>query len=141
MRRGGSRACSTRSIHFRSPTRTATASVICRGSSITSTTSQWLGVDAIWLSPITVSPNADWGYDVADYCAVQPEMGTLAAFDALVAAAHERDIRVVLDFVPNHTSEQHEWFVDARSSQTRAASRLVPLGRRGAPTDRRRTTG
>ncbi len=77
----------------------------------------WLGVDAIWLSPVTVSPNADWGYDVADYRAVQPEMGTLAAFDALVAAAHERGIRVVLDFVPNHTSEQHEWFVDARSSK------------------------
>ena len=77
---------------------------------------QWLGVDAIWLSPVTVSPNADWGYDVADYCAVQPEMGTLATFDALVAAAHERGIRVVLDFVPNHTSEQHEWFVNARSS-------------------------
>ena len=55
---------------------------------------QWLGVDAIWLSPITVSPNADWGYDVADYCAVQPEMGTLAAFDELVAPAHERGIRV-----------------------------------------------
>ena len=79
---------------------------------------EWLGVDAIWLSPITVSPNVDWGYDVADYCAVQPEMGTLAAFDALVAAAHRRGIRVLLDFVPNHTSEQHPWFVDARSSRT-----------------------
>src|SRR6478672_7552123 len=79
---------------------------------------QWLGVDAIWLSPITVSPNADWGYDVADYCAVQPEMGTLAAFDELVAAAHRKAIRVLLDFVPNHTSEQHPWFVDARSSRT-----------------------
>ena len=79
---------------------------------------QGLGIDAVWLSPITVSPNADWGYDVADYCAVQPDMGTLATFDALVAAAHQRAIRVVLDFVPNHTSEQHEWFVDARSSRT-----------------------
>ncbi|HEV7527189.1 MAG TPA: alpha-amylase family glycosyl hydrolase [Acidimicrobiia bacterium] len=79
---------------------------------------EWLGVDAIWLSPITVSPNADWGYDVADYCAVQPEMGTLAAFDELVAAAHQRGIRVVLDFVPNHTSELHPWFVDSRSSKT-----------------------
>jgi alpha-glucosidase len=78
----------------------------------------WLGIDAIWLSPITVSPNADWGYDVADYCAVQPDMGTLAAFDALVAAAHQRAIRVVLDFVPNHTSEEHEWFVDSRSART-----------------------
>jgi len=79
---------------------------------------QWLGVDAIWLSPITVSPNADWGYDVADYCAVAPDLGTGAEFDELVAAAHERGIRVLLDFVPNHTSDQHEWFVDSRSSRT-----------------------
>jgi alpha-glucosidase len=79
---------------------------------------QWLGVDAIWLSPITVSPNADWGYDVADYCAVQPDLGTLAGFDALVADAHERGIRVLLDFVPNHTSEEHPWFVESRSSRT-----------------------
>jgi alpha-glucosidase len=81
---------------------------------------QWLGIDAIWLSPITVSPNADWGYDVADYCAVQPEMGTIAEFDALVAEAHARDIRVLLDFVPNHTSEEHPWFVDSRSSRSAA---------------------
>jgi alpha-glucosidase len=79
---------------------------------------QWLGVDAIWLSPITVSPNADWGYDVADYCAVQPDLGTMADFEELVSALHERGIRVLLDFVPNHTSEEHEWFVDARSSRT-----------------------
>jgi alpha-glucosidase len=78
----------------------------------------WLGVDAIWLSPITVSPNADWGYDVADYCAVQPEVGTLSGFDDLVAAAHAKGIRVLLDFVPNHTSDRHPWFVDARSSRT-----------------------
>jgi alpha-glucosidase len=81
---------------------------------------QWLGVDAIWLSPITPSPNVDWGYDVADYCAVQPEMGTLESFDALVAGAHERGIRVLLDFVPNHTSVEHPWFVDSRSSRTAA---------------------
>jgi alpha-glucosidase len=79
---------------------------------------QWLGVDAIWLSPITVSPNADWGYDVADYCDVQPDLGTLAVFDELIAQAHERGIRVLLDFVPNHTSDQHQWFIDARSSKT-----------------------
>ena len=77
---------------------------------------QWLGVDGIWLSPITVSPNADWGYDVADYCAVQPEMGTLADLDVLVAAAAERGIKVLLDFVPNHTSEEHPWFVESRSA-------------------------
>jgi alpha-glucosidase len=77
---------------------------------------EWLGVDGIWLSPITVSPNADWGYDVADYCAVHPDLGTMAAFDLLVARAGARGIRVLLDLVPNHTSEEHPWFVDSRSS-------------------------
>jgi alpha-glucosidase len=78
----------------------------------------WLGIDAIWLSPITVSPNADWGYDVADYCEIQPDLGPARDFDELIAEAHRRGIRVLLDFVPNHTSEQHEWFVDARSSKS-----------------------
>ncbi len=81
---------------------------------------RWLGVDAIWLSPITVSPNADWGYDVADFRAVEPELGTMADFAELVAAAHERDIRVLLDFVPNHTSDRHPWFVEARASRDSA---------------------
>ena len=79
---------------------------------------QWLGVDGIWLSPITVSPNADWGYDVADYVAVEPELGTMADVDRLIAEANRRDIRVLMDLVPNHTSEQHPWFVDSRSSRT-----------------------
>jgi alpha-glucosidase len=79
---------------------------------------QWLGVDGIWLSPITVSPDADWGYDVADYCAVHPDLGTIETFDRLVAAARQRGIRVLLDIVPNHTSDQHPWFIDARSSRT-----------------------
>ncbi|MDR3651170.1 MAG: alpha-amylase family glycosyl hydrolase, partial [Acidimicrobiales bacterium] len=79
---------------------------------------EWLGVDGIWLSPITVSPNADWGYDVADYRAVQPDLGTMETFDDLVARAHERRIRVLLDIVPNHTSERHPWFVRSRSSTT-----------------------
>jgi alpha-glucosidase len=78
---------------------------------------EWLGIDAIWISPITVSPNADWGYDVADYCDVDPALGTLADLDALVAAAAARDIEVVLDLVPNHTSIEHPWFVDARTSR------------------------
>ena len=77
----------------------------------------WLGVDAIWVCPITVSPDTDWGYDVADYCAVQPVLGTLEDVDKLVAEAGARGIRVVLDLVPNHTSDQHPWFVDARSSR------------------------
>jgi alpha-glucosidase len=79
---------------------------------------QWLGVDGIWLSPITVSPNADWGYDVADYVGVEPELGTMADVDRLIAEANRRDIQVLMDLVPNHTSEQHPWFVDSRSSRT-----------------------
>ncbi len=77
---------------------------------------QWLGVDGIWLSPITVSPNADWGYDVADYRAIQADLGTSADVDRLIAEAGRRGMRVLLDLVPNHTSEQHPWFVDSRSS-------------------------
>jgi alpha-glucosidase len=69
-----------------------------------------LGVDAIWIGPCFVSPQVDHGYDVADYRAIDPLFGTLADMDALVAAAHARGIRVVLDFVPNHTSDQHPWF-------------------------------
>jgi alpha-glucosidase len=76
-----------------------------------------LGIDAIWLSPITVSPNADWGYDVSDFTAVQPDLGTMSEFDELIVEAHRRDIRILLDFVPNHTSERHPWFVDSRSSK------------------------
>ncbi len=79
---------------------------------------EWLGIDGIWLSPITLSPNADWGYDVADYCAVEPDLGTIELFDALVAGAGRRGIRVLMDLVPNHTSEEHPWFVDSRSSKT-----------------------
>ena len=79
---------------------------------------EWLGVSGIWLSPITVSPNLDWGYDVADYRAIQPDLGTDADVDELIAQAGRRGIRVLLDFVPNHTSDQHPWFVDSRSSRT-----------------------
>src|ERR671915_343194 len=64
----------------------------------------WLGVDAIWLSPIYPSPMADFGYDVADYCDVHPMFGSLADFDRLLAEAHRRNLKVILDFVPNHTS-------------------------------------
>jgi alpha-glucosidase len=79
---------------------------------------EWLGVDAVWLSPITVSPDKDWGYDVADYRDVQPAFGTLADFDELVSRARDRGIRIVLDLVPNHTSDRHPWFLDARRSTT-----------------------
>ncbi len=76
-----------------------------------------LGVDAIWLSPIFPSPMADHGYDVADYCDIDPMFGDLDAFDRLLAEAHGRDLRVILDWVPNHTSEAHPWFVESRSSR------------------------
>jgi alpha-glucosidase len=73
-----------------------------------------LGVDAIWLSPIHPSPNRDWGYDVSDYENVHPDYGTLADFDALLAAAHDRGIRIILDEVLCHTSDEHAWFKDSR---------------------------
>ncbi len=76
-----------------------------------------LGVDAVWLSPIFPSPMADFGYDVADYCDVEPMFGTLADFDRLLAAAHARGLRLLLDLVPNHTSDQHKWFIESRSSR------------------------
>jgi alpha-glucosidase len=79
--------------------------------------SDTLGIDAIWLSPFFPSPNADFGYDIADYCAVDPLFGDLATFDRLVAAAHERGIRIIIDYVPNHCSSQHPWFQEARSSR------------------------
>jgi len=77
---------------------------------------EWLGIRAIWLSPITVSPNADFGYDVADYYDVDPSLGTMADLDALVAAAAARGIGVLMDLVPNHTSDEHPWFVASQSS-------------------------
>lgn len=77
-----------------------------------------LGVDAIWLSPFYPSPMKDYGYDVADYCDVDPLFGDLGVFDRLLADAHQRDLRVLIDWVPNHTSDQHPWFLDARSSRT-----------------------
>ncbi len=76
-----------------------------------------LGVDAIWISPIFPSPMIDFGYDVSDYTGIDPIFGTLDDFDALVAAAHSRNLKVILDFVPNHSSDQHPWFVAARSSR------------------------
>jgi alpha-glucosidase len=77
---------------------------------------QWLGVDGLWLSPVTPSPDDDFGYDVSDYCDVQPVLGDLAALERLIAEADGRGIAVVLDIVPNHSSDRHPWFVDARSS-------------------------
>jgi alpha-glucosidase len=76
-----------------------------------------LGVDAVWLSPFYRSPMADFGYDVADHCDVDPLFGTLADFDRLLHEAHERGLQVLVDWVPNHTSDQHPWFIESRSSR------------------------
>jgi alpha-glucosidase len=77
-----------------------------------------LGVDALWLSPIFASPMADFGYDISDYTAIDPLFGSMADFDALLAAAHARALKVILDFVPNHTSIEHAWFKESRASKT-----------------------
>ena len=76
-----------------------------------------LGVDALWLSPIFPSPMADFGYDVSDYKNVHPMFGTLAEFDELLAEIKRRDMKLILDYVPNHTSDEHPWFKDSRSSR------------------------
>jgi alpha-glucosidase len=81
-------------------------------------TERSLGIDAIWLSPIYPSPLRDLGYDIADYCGIHPDFGDMAAFDRLLKEAHRRGIRVILDFVPNHSSDQHPWFIESRSSRT-----------------------
>ena len=79
-----------------------------------------LGVDGVWLSPVHPSPNADWGYDVADYEGVHADLGTLEDLDALLAEADRLGLRVLLDLVPNHTSTAHPWFVDARTARDAA---------------------
>jgi alpha-glucosidase len=78
---------------------------------------QWLGVDAFWLSPFYPSPLHDGGYDVSDYCDVDRRLGTLEDFDRLLVEAHARGMRLLVDWVPNHTSDQHPWFQDALSSR------------------------
>ena len=80
----------------------------------------WLGVDAIWISPFYPSPMADFGYDVSDHAAVHPLFGTLADFDRLVAAARRLGLRIIVDFVPNHVSSEHPWFLESRRSRTSA---------------------
>ena len=76
-----------------------------------------LGFDCIWLSPFYKSPMKDFGYDVADYCDVDPIFGTLEDFDELLAEAHRLGLKVIIDFVPNHTSDQHPWFLESRESR------------------------
>ncbi len=93
---------------------------------------RWLGVDALWLSPIYPSPMADFGYDISDYTAVDPLFGTLQDMDALIQQAHSRDLKLILDFVPNHTSDEHPWFREARVSRE-SAKRAWYIWRDPAP--------
>jgi alpha-glucosidase len=92
---------------------------------------QDLGIDAIWLSPFYTSPQRDAGYDVADYCDVDPRFGTLADFDAMLAEAHARGIRVIIDLVPNHSSDEHAWFRAALAAPAGSAERARYLFRDG----------
>lgn len=91
-----------------------------------------LQVDAIWISPIFPSPMRDFGYDVSNYCDIAPQFGSLADFDSLLIAAHAAGLKVILDFVPNHTSDQHPWFRESRSS-TRSKKRDWYIWREGKP--------
>jgi alpha-glucosidase len=100
----------------------------------------WLGVDAIWISPIFPSPMADFGYDVADYVDIDPLFGTLADFDELLRQAHDRDSRVGLDYVPNHTSDRHAWFLASRSARDNP-QRDWYIWRDARPDGSRPTTG
>lgn len=78
---------------------------------------KWLGIDAIWLSPVFKSPNDDNGYDISDYCDIMDEFGTMADMEKLIEEAKKRDIRIIMDLVPNHTSDEHAWFVESRKSK------------------------
>ncbi|WP_300344316.1 glycoside hydrolase family 13 protein [Nesterenkonia sp.] len=96
---------------------------------------QQLGVDAVWLSPFMTSPQRDAGYDVADYCDVDPLFGTLEDFDQMLAAAHQRGIRVIVDLVPNHSSDQHEWFQQALQAGPGSPERARYIFRDGSGPD------
>jgi len=97
---------------------------------------EWLGIDAVWLCPIYPSPMLDFGYDISDYCDVDPLFGTLGIFDELMTKLHARGIRLLLDFVPNHSSAQHPWFVEScasRASKKRDWYVWADPGRDGGP--------
>ena len=98
---------------------------------------QWLGIDCIWLLPMYASPLRDGGYDISDFYAVHPDYGTIADVRRFIDAAHERGMRVIADLVLNHTSSDHPWFQESRTSPTVAEARLVRVvghGRALSPT-------
>jgi hypothetical protein len=100
---------------------------------------RWLGIDAVWLTPIFPSPMLDLGYDIADFCGVDPAFGSLQQFDALVTELHRHGIRLILDFVPNHSSEKHPWFAESRRAI--AQSGIGMFGPTLVSTGDRPTTG
>ena len=120
---GGGTPSSTRSTCPASPIPTATASATCEGIRGRLGYLELLGVDALWLSPIYASPMVDNGYDITDHRSVDPAWGDLDAFDELIADAHAHGIRVTVDLVPNHTSDQHPWFRAALASPTGSPER------------------
>ena len=91
-----------------------------------------LGVDVVWLNPVYQSPNDDNGYDISDYRAIMREMGTMAEFDAMLEGLHRRGIKLIMDLVVNHTSDEHPWFRQSRSSRDNPVPRLLPLVAGGA---------
>ena len=113
-----------------SRTPTATASAICAGIAARLDYLAALGVDVLWLSPVYPSPQDDNGYDISDYQDIEPVFGTLEDFDALLAGVHERGMKLVMDLVVNHTSDEHPWFVESRA---RAATTRSATGTGGAP--------
>jgi alpha-glucosidase len=78
----------------------------------------WLGVDAVWISPFFPSPMADFGYDITEYCGVDPLFGSMQDVDRLLGEAHRQGLKVIFDFVPNHSSDRHPWFLESRSSRS-----------------------
>lgn len=78
---------------------------------------KWLGIDAVWISPVFTSPMADFGYDISDYKGIDPIFGTFPDFEQLLEEAHKRELKLIIDLVPNHTSDQHPWFLEAKSDR------------------------
>lgn len=99
-----------------------------------------LGIDVIWLSPIYQSPNDDNGYDISDYRAIMTEFGTMEDFDELLAKAHEKGLKIVMDLVVNHTSDEHRWFAESRKGE-RVLTETITSGGTGRRTEDCPTTG
>ncbi len=95
----------------------ATVLVILKGITQRLDYLQNLGIDAIWLNPICASPNDDNGYDISDYKAIMKEMGTMADFDEMLAGMKKRNIKLIMDLVINHSSDEHKWFIEAKRSR------------------------